>query len=217
MVQKGHSSLFLTDLGIQGEVTQTMRSDLGLLLERLRQGDEEAAKQLVQRYESAIRVAVRTHLSDPHLRRQFDSLDVCQSVLASFFFHLTSGAYDLHVPEQLSGLLMKMAQNKLRMRARDQLRQRRDIRRLSHTDVEDAKVSSEEPGPEEAIDDKDLLEHALNLMPAEIRAIADRRIAGELWPQIADAMGGTPDGRRKQFERAVLPIAESLRLRSLGN
>jgi hypothetical protein len=32
-----------------------------------------------------------------------------------------------------------------------------------------------------------------------------------LWPEIADAIGGTPDGRRKQFERAVLPIAQSLR------
>ena len=28
-------------------------------------------------------------------------------------------------------------------------------------------------------------------------------------------MGGTPDGRRKQFERAVSPIAQSLRERAL--
>src|ERR1700685_888764 len=193
-----------------------MRSDLGLLLERLRQGDEEAAKQLVQRYESAIRVAVRTHLSDPRLRRQFDSLDVCQSVLASFFFHLTTGAYDLNVPAQLSALLAKMAQNKVRMRAREQFRQRRDVRRLSQINIENAKIRGCQPGPEEPVDDQDLIDRALDMMRPEIRAIADRRMAGQLWPEIADAMGGTPDGRRKQFERAVLPIAESLRLRSLG-
>jgi hypothetical protein len=190
-----------------------MVDDLAELLARVRQGDEDAARRLVQRYESAIRVAVRTNLSDPRLRRQFDSLDVCQSVLASFFFHLTSGAYDLSIPAQLSALLAKMAQNKVRMRAREQFRQRRDVRRLSQVDVENAKIPGFQAGPEEPVDDQDLVDRSLDMMPPEIRAIADRRMAGELWPEIADAMGGTPDGRRKQFERAVLPIAQSLRAR----
>jgi hypothetical protein len=188
-----------------------MVNDLAELLARVRQGDEDAARLLVQRYESAIRVAVRTNLSDPRLRRQFDSLDVCQSVLASFFFHLTSGAYDLSVPAQLSALLTKMAQNKVRMRAREQFRQRRDVRRLSQVDLENAKIPGFQAGPEERVDNQNLIDHVLNMMTTEIRSIADRRMAGELWPEIANAMGGTPDGRRKQFERAVLPIAQSLR------
>lgn len=188
-----------------------MVNELCELLAQVREGDEEAARLLVERYESAIRVAVRTNLSDPRLRRQFDSLDVCQSVLASFFFHLTSGAYDLSVPAQLSALLAKMAQNKVRMRAREQFRQRRDVRRLSQINIENAKIRGCQPGPEEPVDDQDLIDRALDMMPPEIRAIADRRMAGALWPEIADAMGGTPDGRRKQFERAVLPIAQSLR------
>jgi ECF sigma factor len=192
-----------------------MVDDLAGLLSRVSHGDEEAAQLLVERYESAIRVAVRTNLSDPRLRRQFDSLDVCQSVLASFFLHLDAGAYDLSVPAQLSALLAKMAQNKVRMRARDQFRQRRDVRRLSEVRVENARISGCDTGPEESIDDQDLLDCALGMMPPEIRAIADRRMAGELWPEIADAMGGTPDGRRKQFERAVSPIARSLSVRAL--
>jgi hypothetical protein len=192
-----------------------MVNDLTELLARVRNGDEDAAQRLVERYESAIRVAVRTNLSDPRLRRQFDSLDVCQSVLASFFFRLTSGAYDLSVPAQLSALLTKMAQNKVRMRAREQFRLRRDIRRLSQTGLENAQTRVCQAGPEEPVDDQDLIDRALEMMPPEIRAIADRRMAGQLWPEIADAIGGTPDGRRKQFERAVLPIAESLRVRSL--
>ena len=77
------------------------------------------------------------------------------------------------------------------------------------------RISGRETGPEESVDDQDLLDCALGMMPPEIRLIADRRMAGELWPQIADAMGGTPDGRRKQFERAVSPIAQSLRERDL--
>lgn len=187
-----------------------MVNELAELLTRVREGDEEAARLLVQRYESAIRVAVRTNLSDPRLRRQFDSLDVCQSVLASFFFRLSSGSYDLSVPAQLSALLTKMAQNKVRMRARDQFRQRRDVRRQSQIAIENVKVRGCQAGPDEAVDDQDLLQHALQMMPPEIRVIADRRMAGESWLEIADAIGGTSDGRRKQFERAVLPIAQSL-------
>jgi RNA polymerase sigma-70 factor (ECF subfamily) len=185
-------------------------SDLTLLLARVGQGDEEAARQLVRRYESAIRVAVRTHLSDPRLRRQFDSMDVCQSVLRSFFFHMTDEGYDLHAPAQLLALLTKMAQNKLGTRARDQFRQRRDVRRLSQVAVDDVDVASQEPDPTRRIDDQDLVDRALGMMSPEIRAIAVRRMDGELWPKIARAMGGTPDGRRKQFERALEPIADLL-------
>src|SRR5215470_19112005 len=99
------------------------------LLQRVRRGDPEAATQLVRQYESAIRVAVRTRLSDPKLRRQFDSMDVCQSVLASFFLRAAAGQYDLRDPAQLVALLTKMAHNKLAMRTRHEYRQRRDVRR----------------------------------------------------------------------------------------
>jgi hypothetical protein len=44
---------------------------------RVRAGDAAAAEELVRRYESAVRVAVRVRLTDPALRRQFDSVDVC--------------------------------------------------------------------------------------------------------------------------------------------
>jgi len=73
------------------------------LLKRVRGGDSDAASELVRIYESAIRVAVRTRLSDPKLRRQFDSMDVCQSVLASFFLRAAAGQYDLHDPRATCG------------------------------------------------------------------------------------------------------------------
>jgi RNA polymerase sigma-70 factor (ECF subfamily) len=47
-------------------------------IRRIRQGDAQAAEELVRRYESAIRVAVRLRVADQSLRRHFDSLDVCQ-------------------------------------------------------------------------------------------------------------------------------------------
>jgi len=187
-----------------------MGNDLTELLDRVRLGEEHASVEIIRRYESAVRVAVRTRLTDPRLRRQFDSLDVCQSVLASFFFRLTAGAYDLRAPEQLLALLRKMAQNKLGARTRDQFRHRRNVGRLSEVAVEEVRVASAEPEPSRQVSTQELLDRALGMMSPEIRAIAVRRMDGELWPRIARAMGGTPDARRKQFERAVTPIADTL-------
>jgi hypothetical protein len=123
---------------------------------------------------------------------------------------MTGRGYDLAAPAQLSALLTKMAQNKLTARARDNLRQCRDVRRLSQVAVEDVEVASQEPDPTQRIENQDLVGRALDMMTPEIRAIAVRRMDGELWPKIAQAMGGTPDGRRKQFERALAPIADLL-------
>ena len=70
-------------------------------LRRVRAGDEQAAAELVSRYESAVRVEVRMRLADSRLRRVLDSMDLCQSVLASFFVRAAAGQYDLERPEQL--------------------------------------------------------------------------------------------------------------------
>ena len=68
------------------------------LLQQVRAGDQEAARQLVQRYEPAIRRAVRFRLADSRLARLMDSMDICQSVLASFFLRAAAGQYDLERP-----------------------------------------------------------------------------------------------------------------------
>lgn len=180
------------------------------LFERVCRGDSDAACVIVRRYESAIRVAVRTRLSDPALRRQLDSMDVCQSVLASFFIRAATGAYDLHEPRQLVALLVKMAQNKLAMHARSQYRQRRDIRRSHESFREPQRLVSSSPEPIRHVAGKELLNRALDMMSTETRGIAERRMTGESWSDIASDIGGTPDARRKQYERAVAYIADVL-------
>ena len=60
-----------------GSITECIR--------RVRAGDEQAAAELVRRYEPLIRREVRFQLEDRRLCRVFDSMDICQSVLASFF------------------------------------------------------------------------------------------------------------------------------------
>src|SRR5436853_6793096 len=107
-----------------------MPSDFTELIARVRAGNAQAAEELVRQYEPVIRMEVRRHMRDPRLRRTFDSLDVCQSVLGSFFVRASLGQYDLADPAELVRLLVGMAHNKLAEQVRRERRQCRDNRRL---------------------------------------------------------------------------------------
>lgn len=182
------------------------------LLHRVRRGESEAAFELVRRYESAIRIAVRTHLSDPALRQQFDSVDICQSVLASFFVRAAAGQYDVREPGQLVALLTRMAHNKLAMQVRSQHQQRRDVRRVSSISTTPAMPADKSPGPDQQAVHRDLLSRAYALMDSDVRQIADFRAGGTEWEEIATRLGGTAEARRKQFTRAMDEIAKTLEI-----
>src|SRR4051812_37269179 len=107
-----------------------MFSDFADLIARVRTGDRRAAEELVRQYEPVIRMEVRRQMRDPRLRRAFDSLDVCQSVLGSFFFRASLGQYDLDDPAEVVKLLVGMARNKVAFQVRKERRQRRDNRRV---------------------------------------------------------------------------------------
>jgi RNA polymerase sigma factor (sigma-70 family) len=182
------------------------------LLERVRRGEPNAAYELVRRYESAVRVAIRTRLSDPALRQQFDSMDICQSVLASFFLRAAAGEYDLNEPGQLVALLTKMAHNKLAMHARGHYRQRRDVRRASSMSDDWSAPIDKALGPDEQVINRDLIHRAYALMEPEVRQMANCRVYGTEWSEIAAQLGGTAEARRKQFRRAMADIAQSLEI-----
>jgi RNA polymerase sigma-70 factor (ECF subfamily) len=180
-------------------------------VQRVRAGDARAAEELVRRYESAIRLAVRTRLTDPALKRHFDSVDICQSVLASFFLRASAGEYDLHDAGQLIALLVRMAQNKLVGQARFHLRQRRDAHQAAGL-AGVAEQAGTGPGPERVVAGKELLEALRARLTPEEREVADRRGAGQGWAEIAAALGGSADGRRMQLKRAIDRIAPQLGL-----
>jgi hypothetical protein len=72
-------------------------------IRRIRSGDAAAAAELIRRYELEVRLEVRMRLTDPRLRRQFDSVDICQSVLASFFVRAVAGSTTWKTPASSCG------------------------------------------------------------------------------------------------------------------
>lgn len=181
--------------------------DFSEFIERIRAGDEEAAAKLVRQYEPAIRLEVRMRLSDPRIARVLDSMDICQSVLASFFARAALGQYDLAEPGQLVRLLVKMARNKLAFQVRHHRSQRRDAARLETTSSRALEETALEPSTSRLVAGKDLLTQFRRHLSPEERELADLRGQGWAWQEIAEKLGGTAQARRKQLSRAADRIA----------
>jgi RNA polymerase sigma-70 factor (ECF subfamily) len=182
-------------------------------IHKIRAGDQEAAAELVRRYEPLIRRTVRLHLEDRNLCRVFDSMDVCQSVLASFFLRTAVGEYDLDRPEQLINLLVTMARNKLTSAARHQHRQRRDQRRMAADGADQlAQIAAASQTPSQIVAGQELLSRFRKGLTDEEKQIADLRNQELPWGEIADRLGGTPQARRMQYTRAVERMARELGL-----
>jgi RNA polymerase sigma-70 factor (ECF subfamily) len=178
------------------------------LLRRIRAGDADAAAELVRLYEPVIRCEARLHMTDPRLARLFDSMDICQSVLASFFVRAAAGQFDLDQPNDLIRLLVRMAQNKVASQARRQRARAPDRERAAVKDLD--QVRAAEPTPSRLAAGRDLLTEVQRRLTAEERQIADLRGQGQAWPAVAAVLGGTPEARRKQLTRALDRVAQEL-------
>jgi RNA polymerase sigma factor (sigma-70 family) len=183
-------------------------------IRRIRAGDEQAAAELVRLFESEIRLEVRTWLRvrDPRLRRLFDSMDICQSVLASFFVRAAVGDFDLDRPEQLAGLLAGIARNKLSEQIKHHQRQRRDVRRVdANAEANDLVMSTVET-PSQRVAGRELLEEVRKRLTEEENRLVDLRAQGRDWASIAAELGSTSEARRKQLARAVERVERELGL-----
>jgi len=182
-------------------------------ISRIRGGDAAAAAELVQRYEAAIRLEVRMRLGDPRLKRVLDSMDVCQSVLASFFVRTAAGQYDLDDPQQLLRLLVTMARNKVAYHARKQRAQRRDQRRNVAMEAEALEqAAADSHSPSRVAAGRELLLAFRERLSPEERRLADLRAQGVGWDEIAAEVGGTAQARRKQLARALDRVTVELGL-----
>jgi RNA polymerase sigma-70 factor (ECF subfamily) len=187
------------------------------LIRRVRARDERAADELVQRYESHIRRAVRMQLRDARLRRVLDSMDICQSVLANFFVRAGLGQFDLATPQQLVKLLATMARNKLAAQAR-----RSQVVRREYPDLETQRGRGTEPAAAEASPSRlaagrELLARVRQQLSAEERLLAEQRAAGRSWADIAAEQGTSAEALRKKLSRALDRVAEQLGLEELDH
>ena len=149
------------------------------LLQRLKQGSQDAATQLYLRYVHRLRALAQAQCSEA-LARQVESEDVVQSVFGSFFRGAAQGCYDVPVGEELWRLFLVIALNKIRARGNYHLAAKRDARRTVHSE-----------GLEELAAEADLgflrltVEEALEKLSPQHREMVTLRIEGHEVAEIA--------------------------------
>jgi RNA polymerase sigma factor (sigma-70 family) len=173
--------------------------DFDKFLADLRAGDERAAAELVRRYEPYLRHVIRVRLTDPRLRRVFDSLDVCQSALGEFFRRMADGRFQFQDPDRLRALLVTMALNKLFDRARHERRHGGGL-----PDNFDAPTPT--LSPDEQALHRELAQAIRDRLSNRESWLIDQRLQGRSWIEIAALDGGQADTLRMMYSRAVARV-----------
>lgn len=170
----------------------------GSLLRRLRGGQQDAATELYLRYASRLRALVRGRCSS-RLAQRLEPDDIVQSVFRRFFRRVVQGDYDVPPGEELWGLLLVIALNKVRSEEAFHRAAKRDVRL----------VASDEPEPA-ATDDALLslyVQDALARLPELHRQLAEWRVQGHDVAEIAAKAGRS----KRTVERLLQDVRARLR------
>jgi RNA polymerase sigma-70 factor (ECF subfamily) len=174
-------------------------------MRRVRKGDAAAAAELVRLYGPEIRRAIRVRLTDNRLCRLVDAADIWQSVIGNFFVRAAAGQFDLDNPIQLLKLLKRMAQNKLIDKSR-----KPEPKLTESESLSDVAGSCETPS--QIVACEELFRKAQELVPDDVKYVAEQRALGREWGDIAAELNTSPDALRKKLDRAVDRLAEQLGL-----
>ena len=183
--------------------------DLGSFLDRIRAGDEEAARELLARYEAQVRLVVRRQL--PRLlRSRFDSLDFLQSVWGSFFRRVHAGPLEFEDPKYLVAFLARAAKNKVIDEYRRAASQKNDIRREEPIWTEGRglrELAADQATPSEVAQAREAFGRLRDLLPDDRGAILELKAEGLSSQEIGERLGIS--------ERTVRRVIEDLRRRAL--
>lgn len=178
------------------------------LLARIREGDEDAARELLCRYEAKVRLVVTRQL--PRLlRSRFDSLDFLQSVWGSFFQKIRTGPNDLHEEKNLIAFLAWAARNKVIDECRRAATQKQDIRRQAALPVEGLggrPLARAGETPSQVAQARETYRRLRDLLPENRRIILEMKAGGFSSREIGDRLGLS--------ERTVQRILDDLRRRA---
>lgn len=160
------------------------------LLARWREGDQEAATQLVARFTERLLALARSQLS-AKLARRVDPEDVIQSAYRSFFIAARAERYELQRSGDLWRLLAAMTLHKLHHQVARHTAHKRTLDREESLGTESsqlapaAKLMARTPTPSEAAALVDELEFAMRPLKPLDRQMVEMRLQGHSLREIA--------------------------------
>lgn len=185
--------------------------DFAVLIERVRNGDDQAFSQLVDQYGEAIRREIRFSMLDTRLRRVVGDSDIFQSVVTRLFVGLWAGKYEFECPQQFVGLLKDIARKNVADKARYWNSQKRDMRR--NCDVDGApRTDKHLATPSQIVANAELLDAVRDALPEADREVLAWRQQRIGWPEIARRLDtdASPEAIRKRYERALAKASDEL-------
>jgi len=181
---------------------QARASELRSFLARIRAGDEQAARELLARYEPQVRLVVRRQLPKL-LRSRFDSLDFLQSVWASFFRRLRAGPEQFDDPRYLVAFLARVAKNKVVDQYRRAASRKQDMHReepLSAGGTPPRELIADQDTASELAEANETFRRLRDLLPADRREILTLKAEGLSSREIGDRLGLSERTVRRALE-----------------
>jgi RNA polymerase sigma-70 factor (ECF subfamily) len=177
------------------------------LLRRFRRGSQDAATQLYLRYAQRLRSLVRTRCS-AELARRVEADDIVQSVFRRFFRRVSRGDYDVPPGEELWGLFLVIALNKIRSEEAFHRADKRDVRLSADGETSRHWLETLAAGDDGAYAVLQLtVDEVLEALPPQSRKMVELRIQGH---DVADIARRT--GRSKRtVERSLQEFRNRLR------
>lgn len=176
------------------------------LMARFRRGDATAAAELVAQFGPQIRRAIRVHGTGSRVGRVFDSEDLLQSVLRTFWEERDTPQLRAEGPGQLVSWLLTVARNRRAARARDAAAAKRGGKLADGgADALEA-VPTAGPSVLSEAADRELLGRVLARLTPEERFIVNGRANGVEWKTLAEQLGTTAEALRMQHRRAMARV-----------
>jgi RNA polymerase sigma-70 factor (ECF subfamily) len=192
-------------------ISKSAVEDLSVnLIARWRDGDQQAAAELFQRYALRLIGLVRQNLSS-RLAARLDPEDVIQSVYNSFFTGARDGRYILEHIGDLWRLLVAIALHKLHGQVQHHSAGKRAVAAEQHDDSFHGLVQElrdREPSPEEATALSDLVEQLMREFDAPRRRVLELRLQGYGIEEVAAATGYCRHTVRRLLNRARRSLEE---------
>ena len=174
------------------------------LIHGLREGDEQAARQVVDQYTVRL-VAVARQQIGGRLQQRIDAEDVILSAYRSLFCRLQDGQYELGTGTDLWKLLVTLTLNKVRRKAKFHHAARRNVQIEQHDSLRLERLQYNEPTPADAIELIDLLQHFMANISDRERVVLELRLQGLTTQEISQQTG--------RGQRTVRRILQRLRER----
>jgi RNA polymerase sigma-70 factor, ECF subfamily len=177
-----------------------------VLIDLWRQGDQDAARQIVERYIDRLLLLARRRISQ-RLASRVDAEDIVQSVFRTFFGRLKDGQFVFADQDDLCKLLVRITLHKTLRQVAFHKAAKRDpgmeTDQGEHHREQLLALLDAEPTPDATVAFLDQLEHFLGRLQPLERQILEMRLQGHSNEDIANKLG--------VYDRKIRRVVEHVR------